>query len=99
MAALLLLPEEGVFFFRFKDEIRPKVFETIASLKERFKLKVLMLTGDQNVSAALIAKKAGIDTFFSNLRPEDKLNHISKLAEKEPLAMVGDGINDAPSFS
>lgn len=58
-----------------------------------------MLTGDHQYSAERIAKELDIDTFYANLRPEDKLSYVAQLAEKEGLAMVGDGINDAPALA
>jgi P-type E1-E2 ATPase len=95
----LLYYEGELFFFRFKDEIRPRVKKTLATLKNRWKMRLLMLTGDHYESAKTIAAEAGIEEFFADLRPEEKLVHIDRLAKKENLAMVGDGINDAPSLA
>jgi P-type E1-E2 ATPase len=58
-----------------------------------------MLTGDHKESAELVANKAAIDEVHFNLRPEDKLHIISSLSKTSSLAMVGDGINDAPALA
>lgn len=82
--------------FRFRDELRPKIIPTLRKLKENWGMRLLMLTGDHEASARAIAKEAGIDEYYADLRPEDKLEWISK---EENLAMVGDGINDAPALA
>ena len=61
--------------------------------------KVLMLTGDSRSVAEAISKGVGLDEIVSDLLPEDKLGYIKNLkARGEKVAMVGDGINDAPSL-
>lgn len=59
----------------------------------------VMLTGDREEVAQVIARELGIDVVRAQLRPEDKLSEIRKLRRKRPLAMVGDGINDAPALA
>lgn len=88
-----------VFIFRFKDELRPDVKKTLKALVKKWKMKILMLTGDHYESAKAIADEAEIGEFYADLRPDQKLNIIDALAKKENLAMVGDGINDAPSLA
>lgn len=83
----------------FQDTPRPKIKNLIAALKMKYKLRILMLTGDHEPSAQIIAEKLGIDDFFANLRPEDKLRHVSELSKQTHLAMIGDGVNDAPSLA
>lgn len=95
----LLLYEDKVFIFRFKDRLRADVKKTLVALKQKWKLRLLMLTGDHYESAKVIANEADIDEFYADLRPDQKLNIIDTLAKKENLAMVGDGINDAPSLA
>jgi len=95
----LLLMDEELFVFRFEDEVREDTKKMLATLKEKFRVKLLMLTGDHEASAKRVAKAVALDNYYCNLRPEDKLNHIDTLAKKENLAMVGDGINDAPSLA
>ncbi len=95
----ILLLNDNIVIFRFHDTIRPKVKNTLKTLRKKLGLKLVMLTGDHQYSAERIAKELDIDTFYANLRPEDKLSYVAQLAEKEGLAMVGDGINDAPALA
>nr|WP_237712684.1 heavy metal translocating P-type ATPase [Paenibacillus elgii] len=82
-----------------QDAIRPQARETIAKLKE-LGVQVVMLTGDQRLTAEAIAGEAGIDQVYAGLLPEDKLNIVKTLKEKYThVAMVGDGINDAPALA
>ncbi len=82
------------------DEIREDALEAIQSLRRLGVKKIVMLTGDTKVVAAAIAKKLGLDYFFAELLPEDKVTAVEQMekeAEKgEKIAVVGDGINDAP---
>ncbi|WP_163858485.1 heavy metal translocating P-type ATPase [Paenibacillus elgii] len=82
-----------------QDAIRPQAREMIAKLKE-LGVQVVMLTGDQRLTAEAIAREAGIDQVYAGLLPEDKLNIVKTLKEKYThVAMVGDGINDAPALA
>lgn len=82
-----------------QDRIRPEAIEMVKQLK-RQGIEVAMLTGDQKQTASSIASQAGIDLVFSELLPEDKLNIIKKLKEQYgQVAMVGDGVNDAPALA
>lgn len=58
-----------------------------------------MLTGDRVESARKIAQEIGLDEFYAGLRPEDKLTYVTRLSNELGLAMVGDGINDAPALA
>lgn len=95
----ILLIGEKPFLLSFQDEIRPGVAKTIHSLKEMFKLKLIMISGDHRQSARRVAKEVGLDEFYANLKPQDKLDIVSDLSKKLGLAMIGDGINDAPSLA
>lgn len=86
------------FLFGFEDVIRPQIQETIEALHQR-SLNVVMLTGDNTNTAKKIATQAGIKEFYAELNPEDKLRHISELSQNEKLAMIGDGVNDAPALA
>ncbi len=88
----------SLFDFRFEDTLRPGVKEVLASLKKKG-LAVVMLTGDHKESANTVAKELEIDEIYADLRPENKLDIISKLSAEKHLAMVGDGINDAPALT
>ncbi|MEM8727503.1 MAG: heavy metal translocating P-type ATPase, partial [Chlamydiota bacterium] len=87
----------SLFAFRFEDTLRKGAKQTVATLKERG-IEVAMLTGDHRESAQIVAKKLQIDKTHTDLRPENKLDIISKLSKEKDLAMVGDGINDAPAL-
>lgn len=87
---------EEYALFRFRDQLREDIVPTLRKLKERWGMRLLMLTGDHEASARAIAQEAGLTEYYADLRPEDKLAYISK---EENLAMVGDGINDAPALA
>jgi Cu+-exporting ATPase len=83
----------------FFDAIKESAFKTIKALKE-MGIKTLMLTGDQQTSATLVAKKLGIDSFVAEILPSDKAHIIEQLkSEGDIVAMVGDGLNDAPALA
>lgn len=86
---------EEYALFRFRDQLRKGIIPTLRKLKETWGMRLLMLTGDHEASARAIAQEAGLTEYYADLRPEDKLEYISK---EENLAMVGDGINDAPAL-
>ena len=82
-----------------RDTLREEAFEAIHQLR-RMGVKVLMLTGDRRSEAERVAKSLGLDAFYAELRPEDKVRMVEKLqAEGHIVAMVGDGINDAPALA
>ncbi|KHD89627.1 MAG: hypothetical protein OM95_02570 [Bdellovibrio sp. ArHS] len=81
------------------DKIRTTSKEAIAELKKKG-VKVIMLTGDNEGTAKEIAKQAGIDEYKHSVKPADKASVIVALKRrKERVAMVGDGINDAPALA
>ena len=84
---------------RFHDTLRPKVKETIEFLKAHHQWTSIMLTGDHVQSAKRIADEAGIGEYHANLKPEEKLEYVSRLSSQRGLAMIGDGINDAPALA
>ncbi len=90
---------EDLFLFRFSDQIRPRLPELIREIKKTHRFKTIMLTGDNEASAQRIAALLGIEDVQANLRPEDKLAKVIHLSETGGLAMVGDGINDAPALA
>jgi Cd2+/Zn2+-exporting ATPase len=98
MIAFMLFSDK-IFVFRFRDTLRPDIRQTIQELRKDKKLQLVMLTGDHEGSARKIAEESGIDDYHANLRPEDKLRYVTKLAEERGLAMIGDGINDAPALA
>ena len=95
-----LVGESGVQgVFAVADTIRDSSIEAIRELK-RLGVKTVMLTGDNEHTAAVIARQAGVDDFRANLLPEDKLSAIERLEQTGGnVGMVGDGINDAPALA
>ncbi len=82
------------------DTIREDVDVLIGKLKSMGVKKVVMLTGDNQLAAANIAPKIGLDDYYAELLPEDKVSILKKLQKKNgKTAMVGDGINDAPALA
>jgi K+-transporting ATPase ATPase B chain len=82
-----------------EDVLKPGIAERFARLR-RMGLRVVMVTGDNPVTAEAIARQAGVDDFIAEARPEDKLAYIRAEQEKGRLvAMMGDGTNDAPALA
>jgi Cd2+/Zn2+-exporting ATPase/Cu+-exporting ATPase len=81
------------------DRIRDESLTAIADLK-RLGIRTIMLTGDNKVAAQIVANEVGIDEVYAELLPQDKVTIIKRLvAEGHKVAMVGDGINDAPALA
>jgi Cd2+/Zn2+-exporting ATPase len=82
------------------DTIRPEAREIVADLHKAGIERVVLLTGDNRVTAEAIAKLVGIDEVHAELLPEDKVREIERLVmEYQSVAMVGDGVNDAPALA
>ncbi|WP_188455194.1 heavy metal translocating P-type ATPase [Virgibacillus oceani] len=85
--------------FALKDTIRKEAKDAIKDLKKSG-IHPVMLTGDNQITASTIAKEAGIDHFIAECLPEEKVNHVKRLRQHyQNVAMVGDGINDAPALA
>ncbi len=89
---------EDSLLFQFEDTPRLNVKPTLVHLHE-MGYKLAMLTGDHFDSAQKVAKELGLDEFYADLKPEDKLKWVEKLSKEESLAFVGDGVNDAPALA
>ncbi|MDO4598731.1 MAG: potassium-transporting ATPase subunit KdpB [[Ruminococcus] gnavus] len=87
----------GVIYL--KDTVKPGLVERFERLRE-IGIKTIMCTGDNPLTAATIAKEAGVDGFIAECKPEDKIEAIKKeQAEGKLVAMTGDGTNDAPALA
>lgn len=85
--------------FALKDVLREDIVQAIKELQKEG-IHTVMLTGDSHATAKAIAKEAGIQEFYSECLPEDKVKHIKELKNKFGIvAMIGDGINDAPALA
>lgn len=80
-----------------RDIIKPGIKDVISTLKEQGK-KVVMLSGDNEITAKFIADEVGIDIVYSNISPKGKLEKIRELNKNQNVIMVGDGINDSPAL-
>lgn len=83
-----------------EDPLREESASVVRALKGAGFQKVVMMTGDNERTAAFIARKAGVDEYYSEVLPEDKAMFIEKeKAKGKKVLMVGDGINDSPALS
>ena len=96
--SVFLFVQDTVFAFQFEDLVKDRSKELISTLK-KMKLRSLMLTGDSKPNAKKISDALGLDEYYAELKPEDKLELISKFSHTSAMAMVGDGINDAPALA
>jgi Cu2+-exporting ATPase len=81
------------------DEIRPESFEAIKTLRQN-NIKSILLTGDNTTVAKGVSERLGMDSFFAEVLPHQKLEKIKELQGKgEFVAMTGDGVNDAPALA
>ncbi|MFN6481632.1 MULTISPECIES: potassium-transporting ATPase subunit KdpB [unclassified Nostoc] len=82
-----------------KDIVKPGIRDRFEQLR-RMGVRTIMLTGDNQITASVIAKEAGVDDFIAEATPEDKINVIKKeQAAGKLVAMTGDGTNDAPALA
>lgn len=91
--------DKVVAIYALKDTVRKDAKETIAAIKKRG-IKTVMLTGDNELTAKTVAAETGIDDYVAECLPNEKVDHIRELIQEHGrVAMVGDGINDAPALA
>lgn len=90
----------GVGVLALADEVRGSSREAVAGLRRHGVSRIVLLTGDHRSTAESVRAGAGLDEAHAGLLPEDKAGHVERLrARYGPVAMVGDGINDAPALA
>ncbi|KPH78754.1 MULTISPECIES: heavy metal translocating P-type ATPase [Bacillaceae] len=88
-----------IAIYALKDTVRKDAKEAIAAIKKRG-IKTIMLTGDNELTAKAVAEETGIDDYVAGCLPNEKVDHIRELIKQHgKVAMVGDGINDAPALA
>jgi P-type Cu+ transporter len=93
------IDDRAVAVLGIADEIKPTSPEAIRRLKE-LGLETIMLTGDREATAQAIAERVGVDRVVAEVLPEQKVDEIRRLqSEGKRVAMVGDGVNDAPALA
>ena len=98
-AMLVTRDEEYLGYLAVADQVRPEAAAAVTNLHE-LGLQTAMLTGDNAATAQNIAQQTGIDHLFAGLLPEEKVSKIEQLREEYGcVAMIGDGINDAPALA
>lgn len=91
--------DEIVALFALKDTVRKITIDAISALKNQG-IHTVMLTGDNELTAKAVAEEIGIDHYIGECLPDQKVNHVKALRKKyKNVAMVGDGINDAPALA
>lgn len=95
----VIINRELAGYIALADEIRPESAEAIKVFKKN-NIKVLMATGDNEKTAKAVSEKLGLDGYYSEVLPHQKVEIVEKLqAQNEFVAMTGDGVNDAPALA
>ncbi len=99
-AVLVGTGEEIIGLIALSDAVRKQSTTAVKRLKDAGVERTVMLTGDNAITAEAIAREIGIDEYYAELLPEDKVSRLEELKEKwRYVAMVGDGVNDAPALA
>ena len=93
-------PERVEGLVAVADAVRPEAREAVASLRRRGVTHIAVLTGDNQITGAAVGREVGVDEVMSGLLPEEKVEAVRRLAARfGGVAMVGDGVNDAPALA
>jgi len=98
----VIMAIDGVvqLIFGISDTVRPNVKDSLAALKAQGIKRLVMLTGDNELTADALARELNIDEVHANLLPEEKVDYVKQLkADGNTVAFIGDGINDSPSIA
>jgi Cu+-exporting ATPase len=96
---IVALDNQPIGLLAISDPIKPDAFQAIANL-QKINVTPVMLTGDNHYVANAIAKQLGIEQIISQVLPDEKAKHIADLQSRgQRVAMVGDGVNDAPALA
>jgi len=86
-------------FIAVADVVRPNARAALDALRALGVKRMLMITGDTRRVATAVAQQLGMDEFYADLMPQQKVELVERLARQDPTAMVGDGVNDAPALA
>ena len=99
-AVLVMTEREPIGVLGIADQVRPEAQSALASLRSAGVQRLVMLTGDNEGTARAVAEHLGIDNYYAELLPDDKVRIVRDLeARGERVVFVGDGVNDAPALA